>query len=112
MAEQANIRFDPECAEVALDTACQYLGTGGLPGSALFMLKLTAVRAEQTSEAITPRRVLETLSQLSGLPLSILDTKEQLDLKSIRDFFAARVLGQDEAVGGRWSSASPCSRPD
>jgi ATP-dependent Clp protease ATP-binding subunit ClpC len=43
MAEQANIRFDPECAKVALDTACQYLGSGGLPGSALLMLKLTAV---------------------------------------------------------------------
>ena len=98
MAEQANIRFDPECAKVALDTASQYLGSGGLPGSALLMLKLTAVRAEQTSDVIAPRRVLETLSQLSGLPLSILDTKEQLDLKSIRDFFTARVIGQDEAV--------------
>ena len=49
-------------------------------------------------DVIAPRRVLETLSQLSGLPLSILDTKEQLDLKSIRDFFTARVIGQDEAV--------------
>jgi ATP-dependent Clp protease ATP-binding subunit ClpC len=98
MAEQANIRFDSECAKVALDTAGQYLGTGGLPGSALLILKLTAIRAEQASEAIMPRQVLETLSQLSGLPLSILDTKEQLDLKSIRKFFTARVLGQDEAV--------------
>jgi ATP-dependent Clp protease ATP-binding subunit ClpC len=43
-------------------------------------------------------QVLETLSQLSGLPVSILDTKGQLDLKSVRDFFAARVIGQDEAV--------------
>ena len=99
MAEQANIRFDPECAKVALDTACQYLGTGGLPGSALLMLKLTAIRAEQTADAIPPRQVLETLSQLSGLPLSILDTKEQLDLKLVRDFFTVRVIGQDEAVG-------------
>jgi len=99
MAEKADIRFDPECAKVALDTAGQYLGTGGLPGSALLMLKLTAIRAEQTKDVIAPRRVLETLSQLSGLPLSILDTKEQLDLKSIRDFFTARVIGQDEAVG-------------
>jgi ATP-dependent Clp protease ATP-binding subunit ClpC len=98
MAEKANIRFDPECAKVALDTACQYLGSGGLPGSALLMLKLTAIRAEQTNDVIAPRRVLETLSQLSGLPLSILDTKEQLDLKSIRDFFTARVIGQDEAI--------------
>ena len=28
----------------------------------------------------------------------MLDTREQLDLKSIRDFFTARVIGQDEAV--------------
>ena len=98
MADQADIRFRPDCAEVALDTAGQYLGTSGLPGSALLMLKLTALRAETGDEEIAPRRVLETLSQLSGLPVSILDTKEQLDLKSIRDFFTARVIGQDEAV--------------
>ncbi len=99
MAAREDIHFRPGCAEVALNSASQYLGTGGLPGSALLMLKLTAVRAEtpQTSE-IAPRQVLETLSQLSGLPVSILDTREQLDLKSIRDFFNARVIGQDEAV--------------
>jgi ATP-dependent Clp protease ATP-binding subunit ClpC len=94
----AHVRFEPDCAQVALDTASQYLGTGGLPGSALFLLKLTAMRAEQTDVAIPSRRVLETLSQFSGLPVAILDTKGQLDLKSIRDFFTARVIGQDEAT--------------
>jgi ATP-dependent Clp protease ATP-binding subunit ClpC len=98
IAEKANTRFDPECAEVALDTASQYLGTGGLPGSALLMLKLTAVRADRIEGRIAPRRILETLSQLSGLPVSILDTREQIDLKSIRDFFGARIIGQEEAV--------------
>lgn len=97
-AAKADIRFDPACAEVALGTASQYLGGGGLPGSVLLMLKLTAVRSTESSGTITPRQVLETLSQLSGLPLSILDTKEQLDLGAVRGFFAARVIGQDEAV--------------
>ncbi len=94
----APLRFEPDCAQVALDTASQYLGNGGLPGSVLFMLKLTATRAENSGDVITAHRVLETLSQFSGLPLSMLDTREQLDLKSVRDFFAARVIGQDEAV--------------
>ncbi len=94
----AHIRFEPDCAKIALDTASQYLGTSGLPGSALTLLKLTATRAEQTGDPISARQVLETLSQYSGLPVSILDTKGQLDLKSIRDFFTARVIGQDEAV--------------
>jgi ATP-dependent Clp protease ATP-binding subunit ClpC len=98
VAEESEIRFEPQCAEVALATAMQYLGTGGLPGSALFMLKLTAARAGASKDVITPRRVLETLSQISGLPVTILDTREQLDLQSIRDFFAAKVMGQDEAV--------------
>ena len=98
MDNWTNIQFDPDCAKVALDTASQYLGTSGLPGSVLFLLKLTATRAEQTGGSISAHRVLETLSQFSGLPVSILDTKGQLDLKSIRDFFTARVIGQDEAV--------------
>jgi ATP-dependent Clp protease ATP-binding subunit ClpC len=98
MAVQAHTHFDAGCAEVALDTARQYLGTSGLPGSALLMLKLTALRAKEEKE-IAPHQVLETLAQLSGLPVSILDTRGQLDLKSIRDFFAARVIGQEEAVG-------------
>lgn len=95
---QAGIAFQPDCAEVALDTTRQYLGTVGLPGSALLMLKLTAVRAEKTTDPIAPRQVLETLSQLSGLPVSILDTKERIDLQSLRAFFLARVIGQTEAV--------------
>lgn len=99
MAEHANIRFAPDCAEVARDTVGQYMGSNALPGSVLLMLKLTAVRAEHKGEIIASRQVLETLSQLSGLPLAILDTKEQLDLTAVREFFNARVLGQDEAVG-------------
>jgi ATP-dependent Clp protease ATP-binding subunit ClpC len=96
---KADIHFEDDCAKIALETASQYLGNSGLPGSVLLMLKLTASRANNDrGKAITPLQVLETLSQLSGLPVSILDTKGQLDLKSVRDFFAARVIGQDEAV--------------
>jgi ATP-dependent Clp protease ATP-binding subunit ClpC len=98
MEEVEHVRFEPDCAEVALDTASQYLSGGALPGSALLMLRLTASRAEQAGNRIASRQVLETLSQLSGLPVSMLDTREQLNLKTIREFFAARVLGQDEAV--------------
>ncbi len=98
MAEAADVHFQPDCAKVALDCAAQYLGANGLPGSVLLMLKLTALRAELKGGEITPHHVLETLSQFSGLPVSILDNKEQLDLKSVRDFLTARVIGQDEAV--------------
>jgi ATP-dependent Clp protease ATP-binding subunit ClpC len=98
LAERTDIRFRADSGKVALDTAAQYLGSGGLPGSALLVLKLSAIRATDTDREIGPSQILETLSQLSGLPVSILDTKAQLQLKSVRDFFAARVIGQAEAV--------------
>ena len=99
MSRAADVHFDGDCAKIALETASQYLGNSGLPGSVLQMLKLTASRANNDhGKVITQLQVLETLSQLSGLPVSIIDTKGQLDLKSVRDFFAARVIGQDEAV--------------
>jgi ATP-dependent Clp protease ATP-binding subunit ClpC len=62
------------------------------------MLKLTALRAKDSDTSIGPRQIVQTLSQLSGLPVSILDASERLDLKPVRNFFAARVIGQDEAV--------------
>jgi ATP-dependent Clp protease ATP-binding subunit ClpC len=99
MSGTQDIHFDGDCAKIALETAGQYLGSSGLPGSVLLMLKLTAARiGHDSGKTITPLQVLDTLSQLSGLPVSILDTKGQLDLKSVRDFFAARVIGQEEAV--------------
>jgi ATP-dependent Clp protease ATP-binding subunit ClpC len=98
MAKTTSLHFVPESAQVALDAAGRYLSGSGLPGSALLMLKLTALRAKDAEGPIGPRHILQTLSQLSGLPVSILATREQLDLKAVRNFFAARVIGQDEAV--------------
>src|SRR5205807_225680 len=68
------------------------------PGSALLLLRLTASRADKSGRKLTPADVLKTLSQLTGLPVSILDTNERLDLAAIRQYFARRVIGQDEAV--------------
>ena len=105
MEELANIRFEPDCAQVARDTVGQYMGSNALPGSVLVMLKLTAVRAESKGEVLSSRQVLETLSQLSGLPLSILDTRSS----SIHG--GARVLqraGAGPGRGGRRGGGSHC----
>lgn len=98
LAGSMAFRFHPDCAALALDTARQFLGGGELPGSVLLLLKLTATRTSDPKTEIAPRQVLETLAQLSGLPVSILDTKERLDLAAIGDFFRAGVVGQEAAV--------------
>jgi ATP-dependent Clp protease ATP-binding subunit ClpC len=97
LSNQHNLTFEPACADVAAACARQYLGAGGLPGSALHLLKLTTARDDRRRH-VAPDDVLQTLSQLTGLPTSILDNKSRIDLQTIRQFFTERVMGQDEAV--------------
>jgi ATP-dependent Clp protease ATP-binding subunit ClpC len=98
LADDLHITIDPSCAAVALASARQYMNAASFPGSALMLIGLTASRADPAGGRITPADVLKTLSQLTGLPISILDSNERLDLAAIRKFFARRVIGQDEAV--------------
>jgi ATP-dependent Clp protease ATP-binding subunit ClpC len=95
--DEHGFAFEPDCAEIAVSSARQYLGSGGLPGSALNLIKLTVLRADARIH-FTSGDILETLSQLTGLPISILNNKERIDLGAMRGFFSARVIGQDEAV--------------
>ena len=97
LSEKLKMTIDPDCADVAIASARQYLNAASLPGSALMLLNLTAGRADM-GDHIGKHDVLKTLSQLSGIPVSILDNKERIELISIRRFFASRVIGQDEAV--------------
>ncbi|HEY6255809.1 MAG TPA: AAA family ATPase, partial [Xanthobacteraceae bacterium] len=98
LSEELGTTIDPECAAVAIASARQYLSASSFPGSALLLIRLTASRADTRHAKITAADVLKTLSQLTGLPISILDGKERLDLAATRAFFVSRVIGQDEAV--------------
>ena len=95
----ADITVDPACVEVALSSARQYMSAGNFPGVVLDLLKLTVGRAIKSElDEVGPRQVVVTLAQLTGLPVSILDNSERVDLAAIRASFTSRVIGQDEAV--------------
>jgi ATP-dependent Clp protease ATP-binding subunit ClpC len=95
----ANIAVDPACVEVALSSARQYMSAGNFPGVVLDLIKLTVGRAIKGELGkVDPHQIVVTLAQLTGLPVSILDNTERVDLASIRANFASRVIGQDEAV--------------
>jgi ATP-dependent Clp protease ATP-binding subunit ClpC len=99
IAKKKNVIVEPAAIDVALASARQYLSSYSLPGSALDLLKLSVGRAAAASSAaITPGDVIDTLAQFTGLPASILDSRERVDLASVRAYFSARVIGQDEAV--------------
>ncbi|HET6925448.1 MAG TPA: AAA family ATPase, partial [Hyphomicrobiaceae bacterium] len=100
LCEEADLQLDPDCVPVALSSARQYVSAANFPGSVLDLIKLTVNRALKASaEELGSHEIVVTLSQLTGLPVSILDNKERVDLTSIRDYFTGRVIGQDEAVG-------------
>jgi ATP-dependent Clp protease ATP-binding subunit ClpC len=85
----------------ALQLAKQYLGDKAAPGNLLLLLDATErrLRAEGEGEGgIKLDDLLVTLSQLTGLPVQILDERVGLDLSELRAFFERRVLGQPEAV--------------
>jgi ATP-dependent Clp protease ATP-binding subunit ClpC len=85
----------------AQQLAAQHLADRAAPGSVLTLLKLAVdqVKSRRGPDAEVERRdLLETMSSLTGLPLDVLDDGAALDLDRVRDFFASRVLGQDEAI--------------
>jgi ATP-dependent Clp protease ATP-binding subunit ClpC len=97
LSAECHLDFEADCAEAAVSSARQYLGAAGFPGPALNLIKLTVLRADAQHQ-FTDDDILQTLSQLTGLPISILNNKERIDLGAIREFFSKRVIGQDEAV--------------
>ena len=94
------VKVEPAAIDAAIASARQYLTASCLPGAALDLLKLSVNRAAKgTSATVSPSDIIETLAQLTGLPASILDNHQRVDLSAVRSYFSARVIGQDEAVG-------------
>ncbi len=86
-----------ECQKLAT----QYLSELAAPGNVLELLKSTLGRLQIDSDSeaeIALKDLLFTLAQQTGLPSALLDDRESLDLKSLRDYFDDRVKGQKEAV--------------
>lgn len=99
MSDVLGIGVDPAISESAIHLARYYLGTDQLPGAALDLLKLAAQHAASNESSRLERdHLLARLSQQTGMPRSILDDRERVDLGKMREFFARRVIGQHEAV--------------
>ena len=98
---RAEPRASARTLREGLQLAKQYLGDKAAPGNLLLLLDATdrRLRAEGgASGEIKLDDLLVTLSQLTGLPVQILDDRVGLDLAELRAFFERRVLGQPEAV--------------
>ena len=80
----------------------QFLSEKSAPGNLLQFLKLARERLSLSGAddqaLITTNDLILTLAQLTGLPASILDDRQSLDLSGLKRFFEKRVLGQPEAI--------------
>jgi ATP-dependent Clp protease ATP-binding subunit ClpC len=113
-AEGVALDIPAASVEQARDLADDYLPVQARPGNGVHLLTESVSAAVQELEedtrnwrnsddderqvVVPPRRVLVTLSELTGVPLRLLDDSVPLDLNEVRAFFSERVLGQDEAV--------------
>jgi ATP-dependent Clp protease ATP-binding subunit ClpC len=97
----AHVSLAPGVLREALDLARHYLSVQAQPGNVIQLLRATKSRlaaVEGETLALGRDDLLATLSQLTGLPRSVLDEHEGLDAASLREFFQQRVMGQPEAV--------------
>jgi ATP-dependent Clp protease ATP-binding subunit ClpC len=76
----------------------QYLSYQENPGALLNFFKYTTTRFKNEVEPLEIESFYEALSSYTGLPVSILNDQEKLDLDELRTRFNSKVVGQEEAV--------------
>ncbi|MEO1049925.1 MAG: AAA family ATPase [Bacteroidota bacterium] len=93
--------FSKKSLEEVYYLAKQYLSHKENPGCLIDLLKQTKVVVEakgQIKDPIVTEDFIQSLSNITGLPTSILDDKEKLELEELKAHFATKVIGQDDAV--------------
>ncbi|MGA7325370.1 MAG: AAA family ATPase [Rhodomicrobium sp.] len=99
LTAKGRLKIDPALADTALQSSRQYLSGTAFPGSVLDLLKSATSRAiKGGNRTVAAQDVILSLSQATGVPAAILDSKERADLAAIRAHFTSRVIGQEEAV--------------
>ncbi len=87
----------------AWQLAQQFLSVKAAPGNLMELLQATRQRHRAAHKDGGPASLgvedlLAALSQLTGLPGSILDERQGLDLGALRRLFESRVMGQPEVI--------------
>jgi ATP-dependent Clp protease ATP-binding subunit ClpC len=94
---QEGVDATDELVREALDLSEHYLPGLVPPGSVIRLLK-TVVGGDEGKRRLTPETLTTTLTELTGLPLRILDPRTPLSIDKARSTLAGKVLGQPEAV--------------
>jgi len=93
--------LDDRALREAMQLAKQYLDDSAAPGMLMYLLEAAQRRRMLEGRADVPmaqKDLLTALSEMTGLPLPILDDAQKLDVAGLQAFFSRNVLGQPEAV--------------
>jgi ATP-dependent Clp protease ATP-binding subunit ClpC len=94
-----HIAVDGALSGEALEIARHYLSDRALPGSVVDLLRHAFKRAAGEGESQLARHHLfDAMTEITGLPRTVLDDRTGLDFGQLRRRFAARVIGQQEAI--------------
>ncbi len=103
---KTGVRLAPEVLPLTLRLQQRFGRARAFPGKGVEMLHaLTASFADQfsdeaksTLDCVEPAQVLEWFAQRNGIRLTMIDAAQTLTTASLREFFATRIMGQQEAV--------------
>jgi len=96
-----NFLLPEKTIKESFNLAKQFLDNWQTPGSLMHLLKqsyrLMLIQNKESHE-ISTDYIYTTLSQLTGLPRSILDDQKGLEIDELKKLFAEKVKGQPEAI--------------
>jgi ATP-dependent Clp protease ATP-binding subunit ClpC len=98
VAEEAGADWSPAELDRFLELADYYFVATAQPGRAVGLLRVILETQPEIRASFSERRVLESISVSTGIPVGLLDDRAPLDLSEVRSFFESRVMGQAEAV--------------
>jgi ATP-dependent Clp protease ATP-binding subunit ClpA len=96
LERQHDTRFHADVLPAVIDLTRRYVADAAFPGKAARLLQSLAAK-HKTSE-VTRAEALEEFSASSGLSVSFLDDRSQLDYARVIEALSAEVIGQEEAV--------------
>ncbi|HJQ24240.1 MAG TPA: ATP-dependent Clp protease ATP-binding subunit [Blastocatellia bacterium] len=94
-----DVRIDEEIITLIVDQAARFLYTRSFPDKAFDLLDKAAAKASFAGlERVSREAVTETLSEMTGLPLEIMDEDPAERLERLEAFLHAAVPGQARAA--------------
>ncbi len=96
LCDEAKTPATEAVLERLYDYSEMFIPAAAQPGRSAALLR--GVLEQRPGEALTAPAVLAELRRVTGVPLDLLDDDTPLDPAAVREFFAARVMGQREAI--------------